>query len=51
MQAFVAVNSHYFRVESTGNTDDLTLRVVSQIHVDRDSGEVRTWQRRYRMIE
>lgn len=47
----VAVNSRYFRVNSTGNTDDLTLRVVSQLHVDNEAGEVTMWQRRYRMVE
>ena len=51
VQAFLAVNSHYFRVNSTGNTDDLTLRVVSQLHVDNEAGKVITWQRRYRMVE
>lgn len=50
-QEFVAVNSRYFRVNSTGNTDDLTLRVVSQLHVDNDAGKVTTWQRRYRIME
>lgn len=50
-QAFIAVNSNYFRVNSTGNTDDLTLRVVSQLHVDNEAGEITLWQRRYRMIE
>ena len=42
VQAFLAVNSHYFRVNSTGNTDDLTLRVVSQLHVDNEAGKVIT---------
>ncbi|QLA67100.1 type II secretion system minor pseudopilin GspK [Enterobacter pasteurii] len=51
VQAFLAVNSNYFRVNSTGNTDDLTLRVVSQLHVDNEAGKVITWQRRYRMVE
>jgi len=51
VQAFLAVNSNYFRVNSTGNTDDLTLRVVSQLHVDSEAGKVITWQRRYRMAE
>lgn len=45
------VNSRFFRVDYTGNTDELTLRVVSQLRAERDTGEVRTWQRRYRMIE
>ena len=47
----VAVNSRYFRVNYTGNTDDLTLRVVSQLQVNSEAGEIVTWQRRYRMIE
>ncbi|MBZ0059309.1 MULTISPECIES: type II secretion system minor pseudopilin GspK [unclassified Leclercia] len=47
----VAVNSRYFRVNYTGNTDDLTLRVVSQLQVNTEAGEIVTWQRRYRMIE
>jgi len=47
----VAVNSRYFRVNYTGNTDDLTLRVVSQLLVNTEAGEVNTWQRRYRMVE
>lgn len=51
VQPFLAVNSNYFRVNSTGNTDDLTLRVVSQLHVDNEAGEVTTWQRRYRIME
>ncbi|MCP2122857.1 UNVERIFIED_ORG: general secretion pathway protein K [Pantoea agglomerans] len=51
VQALLAVNSNYFRVNSTGNTDDLTLRVVSQLHVDNEAGKVITWQRRYRMVE
>lgn len=51
IQERVAVNSHYFRVYSTGTTDDLTLRVVSQLHVDTDAAKVVTWQRRYRMVE
>jgi general secretion pathway protein K len=38
-------------VDTTGNTDDLTLRVVSQLHVDSEAGKVVTWQRRYRMVE
>lgn len=45
------VNSRFFRVNYTGNTDELTLRVVSQLRAEREAGEVRTWQRRYRMIE
>lgn len=45
------VNSRFFRVDYTGNTDELTLRVVSQLRAERETGEVRTWQRRYRMIE
>jgi general secretion pathway protein K len=51
IQDRVAVNSRYFRVDTTGNTDDLTLRVVSQLHVDSEAGKVVTWQRRYRMVE
>lgn len=51
LQDRVAVNSRYFRVNTTGNTDDLTLRVVSQLHVDNEAGKVVTWQRRYRMVE
>ena len=47
----LAVNSRYFRVNYTGNTDDLTLRVVSQLQVNNEAGEIVTWQRRYRMIE
>jgi len=47
----VAVNSRYFRVNYTGNTDDLTLRVVSQLQINAEAGEIVTWQRRYRMIE
>lgn len=45
------VNSRFFRVNYTGNTDELTLRVISQLRAEREAGEVRTWQRRYRMIE
>lgn len=41
----------YFRVNYTGNTDELTLRVVSQLQVNNEAGEIVTWQRRYRMIE
>ncbi|MBM3073614.1 type II secretion system minor pseudopilin GspK [Lelliottia sp. RWM.1] len=47
----LAINSRYFRVRYTGNTDDLTLRVISQLQVNQDAGEIVTWQRRYRMIE
>lgn len=47
----LSTNSRYFRVNYTGNTDDLTLRVVSQLQVNKDAGGVVTWQRRYRMIE
>lgn len=47
----LAINSRYFRVNYTGNTDDLTLRVVSQLQMNTESGEIVTWQRRYRMIE
>ncbi|HDR2789068.1 TPA: type II secretion system minor pseudopilin GspK [Enterobacter asburiae] len=47
----IAINSRYFRVNFTGNTDDLTLRVVSQLQVNNEAGEIVTWQRRYRMIE
>jgi len=48
---FLAINSRYFRVSYTGNTDELTLRVVSQLQVNNEAGEIVTWQRRYRMIE
>lgn len=47
----ISINSRYFRVNYTGNTDDLTLRVVSQLQVNQEAGEIITWQRRYRMIE
>ena len=47
----ISINSRYFRVNYTGNTDDLTLRVVSQLQVNNEAGEIVTWQRRYRMIE
>jgi len=47
----VAVSGRYFRVNYTGNTDDLTLHVVSQLQMNTEAGEIRTWQRRYRMIE
>ncbi|MCK7451473.1 type II secretion system minor pseudopilin GspK [Enterobacter chengduensis] len=47
----LSVNSRYFRVNYTGNTDELTLRVVSQLQVNNEAGEIVTWQRRYRMIE
>ena len=47
----IAINSRYFRVNYTGNTDALTLRVVSQLQVNTEAGEIVTWQRRYRMIE
>lgn len=46
-----AINSRYFRVNYTGNTDELTLRVISQLQVNNEAGEIVTWQRRYRMIE
>jgi general secretion pathway protein K len=46
-----AINSRYFRVNYTGNTDELTLRVMSQLQVNNEAGEIVTWQRRYRMIE
>lgn len=46
-----SINSRYFRVNYTGNTDELTLRVVSQFQVNNEAGEIVTWQRRYRMIE
>ena len=46
-----SINSRYFRVNYTGNTDELTLRVVSQLQVNNEAGEIVTWQRRYRMIE
>ncbi|MEE9660868.1 type II secretion system minor pseudopilin GspK [Enterobacter cloacae complex sp. CARB60] len=48
---FLSINSRYFRVNYTGNTDELTLRVVSQLQVNNEAGEIVTWQRRYRMIE
>lgn len=47
----ISINSRYFRVNYTGNTDDLTLRVISQLQVNQEAGEIITWQRRYRMIE
>ncbi|MBE0127666.1 type II secretion system minor pseudopilin GspK [Citrobacter amalonaticus] len=47
----ISINSRYFRVSYTGNTDDLTLRVISQLQVNQEAGEIITWQRRYRMIE
>ncbi|MCU6670865.1 type II secretion system minor pseudopilin GspK [Enterobacteriaceae bacterium H4N4] len=47
----LAVTSRYFRVNYTGNTDALTLRVVSQLRAESETGAIRTWQRRYRMIE
>lgn len=47
----LSINSRYFRVNYTGNTDALTLRVVSQLQVNNEAGEIVTWQRRYRMIE
>lgn len=46
-----SLNSRYFRVNYSGNTDELTLRVVSQLQVNNEAGEIVTWQRRYRMIE
>ncbi|WP_058911161.1 type II secretion system minor pseudopilin GspK [Entomohabitans teleogrylli] len=51
IQTIIAVNSRYFQINSTGTSDDLTLRVVSQLHVDGESGDMTIWQRRYRMIE
>lgn len=48
---FLSISSRYFRVNYTGNTDVLTLRVVSQLQVNNEAGEIVTWQRRYRMIE
>ena len=48
---YLSINSRYFRVNATGNTDELTLRVVSQLQVNNEAGEIVTWQRRYRMIE
>ncbi|MGN7907349.1 type II secretion system minor pseudopilin GspK [Enterobacter bugandensis] len=48
---FLSISSRYFRVNYTGNTDELTLRVVSQLQVNNEAGEIVTWQRRYRMIE
>lgn len=47
----LSTGSRYFRVNYTGNTDELTLRVVSQLQVNNEAGEIVTWQRRYRMIE
>lgn len=47
----ISINSRYFRVNYTGNTDDLTLRVIGQLQVNQEAGEIITWQRRYRMIE
>ncbi|WP_336238446.1 type II secretion system minor pseudopilin GspK [Enterobacter chuandaensis] len=47
----LSTSSRYFRVNYTGNTDELTLRVVSQLQVNNEAGEIVTWQRRYRMIE
>ncbi|HAT3922080.1 TPA: type II secretion system minor pseudopilin GspK [Citrobacter amalonaticus] len=47
----ISINSRYFRVNYAGNTDDLTLRVISQLQVNQEAGEIITWQRRYRMIE
>lgn len=48
---YLSINSRYFRVNYTGNTDELTLRVLSQLQVNNEAGEIVTWQRRYRMIE
>ena len=47
----IATTSRHFRVNYTGNTDDLTLRAVSQLQVNSEAGEIVTWQRRYRMME
>ncbi|MGM8790841.1 type II secretion system minor pseudopilin GspK [Enterobacter chuandaensis] len=47
----LSISSRYFRVNYTGNTDELTLRVVSQLQLNNEAGEIVTWQRRYRMIE
>lgn len=47
----LSTQSRSFRVNYTGNTDALTLRVVSQLQVNNEAGEIVTWQRRYRMIE
>ncbi|UAY67627.1 type II secretion system minor pseudopilin GspK [Enterobacter bugandensis] len=47
----LSISSRYFRVNYTGNTDELTLRVISQLQVNNEAGEIVTWQRRYRMIE
>lgn len=47
----LAVTSRYFQVNYTGNTDELTLRVTSQMRATSEAGEVQTWQRRYRLIE
>ncbi|HEP0314600.1 type II secretion system minor pseudopilin GspK [Enterobacter bugandensis] len=47
----LSISSRYFRVNYTGNTGELTLRVVSQLQVNNEAGEIVTWQRRYRMIE
>jgi general secretion pathway protein K len=48
---YLSINSRYFRVNYTGNTDELTLRAVSQLQVNNEAGDIVTWQRRYRMIE
>lgn len=48
---YLSINSRYFRVNYTGNTDELTLRAMSQLQVNNEAGEIVTWQRRYRMIE
>lgn len=48
---YLSINSRYFCVNYTGNTDELTLRVVSLLQVNNEAGEIVTWQRRYRMIE
>ena len=47
----ISVSSRYFQLNSTGSSDDLTLRIVSQLYLDNESGEIITWQRRYRMVE
>ncbi|ADO49177.1 type II secretion system minor pseudopilin GspK [[Enterobacter] lignolyticus] len=48
---FVSVSSRYFRVDSRATTDDLTLRVVTQLQVNSSTGDVAAWQRRYRIVE
>lgn len=47
----VSVASQYFRVDSRATTDDLTLRVVTQLQRNSSTGDVTSWQRRYRIVE